>query len=278
MRKALTITLISFLILIIAGISILFVMILNGNIRLDSFKFKFGNSYITEIAIDEVYEESFDKVNITTSAGDIKIHESDSDSIKLVIFNKKEKTKVTTDNNILDIDVKSKKCNFFCINPKIAKVELYIPSNYDKDIKITTQYGDINIEKFENATFDIKSNYGDIKIDEINSAKLNLDYGDVKINTINELIAESNYGDIKVNTVNNYLNLSCDYGDIKLDKVNLTKNSTIKADYGDVKINTIQGVYIDSKTSLGDNDVNGSDRTSNMTLTIKVDYGDIEVN
>lgn len=278
MRKAATITLIAFLILIVIGTSVGFIMLLNGKIKFNGFKIKFGNSYITERAIDEEYDNTFDKININTTAGDIKIISTDLEDIKLVIFNKKERTKVTIDNNILDIDVKSKKCNFFCINPKIAKVELYIPSNYDKDIKITTQYGDINIEKFENANFDIKSNYGDIKIDKINKATLNLDYGDVKINTINYLTAEDNYGDIKVDKINNYLDINCDYGDIKLDTVNLTENSTINADYGDVEIKNIKDVYIDSKTSLGDNDVNGSDRTSDITLTIKVDYGDIEVN
>lgn len=278
MRKAATITLITFLILIVIGISIAFVMLLKGQIKFNGFKIKFGNSYITEIAVDSEYDNTFDKININTTAGDVKIISTDLDDIKLVIFNKKERTTVTTDNNTLDIDVKSKKCNFFCINPKIAKVELYIPYNYDKDIKITTQYGDINIEKFENGTFDIKNNYGDIKIDKVNKATLNLDYGDVKINTINYLTAEDNYGDIRVNKVNNYLDINCDYGDVKLDTVNLTENSTISADYGDVKIKNIKGVYIDSKTSLGDNDVNDSDRTSLVTLTIKVDYGDIEVN
>ena len=278
MRKAATIILISFLILIIVGVSILFVMILNGNLKIDGFKFKFKNSYITEIAIDEVYEESFDKINITSNAGDIKIYESDSDSIKLVIHNKKENTKVTTDDNILNIEAKSRKCNFVCINQKIAKIELYIPSNYDKDIKINTQYGDITIESFENANFNIKSNYGDIKLDKVNNAKLDLDYGDVKIDTINELEVTSNYGDIKVDNVKNYLNINCDYGDIKLGKVSLTKNSTIKADYGDVDIKSIEGVYIDPKTDLGDIDIKGNDKTSDITLTIKVDFGDIEVN
>ena len=259
MRKAATITLITFLILIVIGISIAFVMLLKGQIKLNGFKIKFGNSYITEIAVDSEYDNTFDKININTTAGDVKIISTDLDDIKLVIFNKKERTTVTTDNNTLDIDVKSKKCNFFCINPKIAKVELYIPYNYDKDIKITTQYGDI-------------------KIDKVNKATLNLDYGDVKINTINYLTAEDNYGDIRVNKVNNYLDINCDYGDIKLDTVSLSENSTISTDYGDVKIKNIKGVYIDSKTSLGDNDVNDSDRTSLVTLTIKVDYGDIEVN
>ena len=278
MRKGVTLILIVFLLLIIIGTSTLFVMLLNGNFKINGFKFSIGNSYIKEIAIDEVYENTFDDININTNAGNINIYESKDENIKLVIHNKKENTTVNIDNSTLDINAKSKKCNFFCINPKIAKVELYLPKDFDKDVKITTQYGDIKIEKFENGNFDIMSNYGDVKIDTVNSAILNLNYGDIKVNTVNELITVSNYGDIKVNTVNSVLDINCDYGDVELKNVNLTKDSTIKDDFGDIEIKNIKGVYIDAKTDLGDVKVKNNDRSSDITLSIKVDYGDIEVN
>ena len=278
MRKTATIILIIFLLLIIIGTSVLFVMLLNGKLKIKGLKFNIGNSYIKEVAVDESYDNVFDTIEINTTSGDINIYESESDKIVLVIHNKKERTTVNTDNNILNIDVKSKKCNFLCINPKIARIDLYIPSNYDKDIKINTQYGDVKVKSFENANFDIKSNYGDIRINKLNNAKLDLDYGDIKIDSVNELIVNSNYGDIKVDKVNNYLNIDCDYGDVKLNNVTLTKNSTIKDDFGDVEIKNIKNVYIDAKTDLGDKDIKNNDKASDITLTIKVDCGDIEVN
>lgn len=295
MRKALTITLISFLTLIVIGISILFVMILNGNLKINGFKFKFNKSYITEVAIDEVYDNTFDGININTTAGSINIYTSKEDNIKLVINNKKENTIVSTDLNVLNIDAKSKKCNFICINPKIAKIDLYLPIDFNKDIKITTEYGDIKIERFKNANFDIKSNYGDITIYEADYANLDLDYGDVTIDEINELVvntncgdikvgrvndltATSDYGDIKVQTVTSSITIDCDCGDVKINAVNLTKDSSIKNNLGDVKIKNIKGAYIDAKTSLGDVKVKNNDRESNNTLTIRNDCGDIEVN
>lgn len=278
MRKTVTILLIVFLMAIIVGVSFLFVMLMNGNLKINGFRFNFGSSYIKEVAVDESYDNVFDSININTTAGDINIHVSDSEKIVLVIHNKKERTTVNTDNNTLDINVDSKKCNFFCVNPKIAKVDLYIPSDYNKDIIINSQYGDVKIKNLENTNFDIKSNYGDIKINKTNTAKLDLDYGDIKIDSVNELIVNSNYGDIKVDEVNNYLNIDCDYGDIKLNNVTLTKDSKIKNDFGDVEIKNIKNVYIDAKTDLGDKDIKGNDRTSDITLTIKVDCGDIEVN
>ena len=295
MRKALTITLISFLILIAIGVSVFFVMVLNGSLKLDGFKFKVSTSYITEVAVDEVYDNTFDGINIHTTAGNINIYTSKEDNVKLVINNKKEKTIVNTDSNVLDIDVKSRKCNFICINPKIAKIDLYLPINFDKEIKITTEYGDIKIERFKDANFIIKSNYGDITLDDANYANLDLDYGDVSINEVNELVINTNYGDIKVGavndliatadygdikvqTVNSSLTIDCDCGDVKVNLVNLTKDSSIKNSFGDVKIKRIKGAYIDAKTSLGDVKVKGSDKTSNNTLTIRNDCGDIEVN
>lgn len=297
MKKTASIILITFLTLIVIGVSILFVMLLNGNVKIDGLKFKFNlkNSYIEEVAIDEVYDNTFDGINIHANAGSINIYTSKEDNIKLVINNKKENTIVNTEMNILNIDVKSKKCNFFCINPKIAKIDLYLPINFDKEIKITSEYGDVKIENFKDANFNIKSNYGDINIVNANYANLDLDYGDVKVDEINELVVNTNYGDIKVGSVNDLtaisdygdikvqlitssLTIECDCGDIKLNTVNLTKDSSIKNDLGDVTIKSIKRVYVDAKTSLGDVKVKDNDRTSDKTLTIRNDCGDIEVN
>ena len=297
MKKTASIVLIAFLLFVMIGVSTLFIMLLNGNISINGlmFKFNYKNSYIKEIAIDEVYENAFDGVNINTTAGSINIYTSEDDTVKLVINNKKEDTTVNVDSNILNIDVKSKKCNLICINPKIAKIDLYLPASYDKEVKITTQFGDINIKEFKDAKFNIKSNYGDIKIDSVNYANLDLDYGDVtvenanelvvntnygdiKLGSINDLIAISSYGDIKAESITNSLTIECDCGDIKINSVNLTKDSSIKNDFGDVKIKSIKGVYIDAKTDLGDVKVKGNDRTSDITLKIKNDCGDIEVN
>ncbi len=107
---------------------------------------------------------------------------------------------------------------------------------------------------------------------------VNTNYGDIKIGAVNDLIATADYGDIKVQTVNSSLTIDCDCGDVKVNLVNLTKDSSIKDSYGDIKIKSIKGAHIDAKTSLGDVKVKGSDKTSNNTLTIRNDCGDIEVN
>ena len=66
MKKTASIILITFLTLIVIGVSILFVMLLNGNFKIDGLKFKLNikNSYIAEVAIDEVYDNTFDGINV----------------------------------------------------------------------------------------------------------------------------------------------------------------------------------------------------------------------
>ena len=101
MRKTATIILIIFLLLIIISTSVLFVMLLNGKLKIKGLKFNIGNSYIKEVAVDESYDNVFDTIEINTTSGDINIYESESDKIVLVIHNKKERTTVNTDNHIL---------------------------------------------------------------------------------------------------------------------------------------------------------------------------------
>ena len=117
-----------------------------------------------------------------------------------------------------------------------------------------------------------------VKINEVNELVINTNYGDIKLGTINDLIAISSCGDIKAELITSSLTIECDCGDVKINTVNLTKDSMIKNNFGDVKIKSIKGVYIDAKTSVGDVKVKDNDRTSDKTLTIRNDCGDIEVN
>ena len=78
--------------------------------------------------------------------------------------------------------------------------------------------------------------------------------------------------------VNNYLNLTNDSGDIKINNVNLNKNSIIKDEYGDIEINNTNQIYIDAKTDLGDTKINNNFHKSDITLKIENECGDITVN
>ena len=254
--KGLIITLIVILIILLAGLIILFINLLNNGFK---FNFRFINNVSENLVIDKNYDNLFDEIKISTDAAFVKIVESDT--FKLEIYGEKENIIVSDSTNVLDINVKSDKCNFFCINTTLSKVIVYLPSDYDKKITIVNHYGDVKIDSFDNLILDAKLNAGDIKVDSVFDIK-----------------AKNNYGDIKIGKVNNYLNLSNDCGDIKLGEINISKDSKIHSSLGNIKIGETNEINIDADTDLGDVKVKNNYRKSDITLKIENNCGDIKVN
>ena len=292
-NKKVIISLIIFLSILVILLSILFVKLLTNKFSFKSFKFSYNVS--NTLVLDEVYNNDFDSIIIKSDSSDIYLKTSNDNSYRVVIYGDKDKTKVLTDNNILDISTKEKKCIGFCINRNINKVEVYIPKDYDKKININNKYGDITIEDFDKSNIEINEDCGDIKIDSAFNIKIKNSYGDTSINKANQIdinsdcgdieigdvanvVIKNSYGDISIEKIIEYLNIKDDCGNIDINSITLTKNSNIKSSYGDIKIKNIQDVYVDAKTSLGDTTINKNSRKSNIILNIDSSCGDISVN
>ena len=229
----------------IISVSLIFFMInlMNGKIRFN--RFSFGSSVSTELVLDEVYQNDFEKIEIISEAGDIYVKQADSSDVRVVLYGEKEYTKVDVSNNKLFVESNMKKCSGICFNRKISKVEIYLPKDYSNSIKVVNNYGDIDIEKFNNASIvieedcgdididgadevQVNNNLGDISIGRVNKANIEQSAGDVVIENVNDVVVENNLGDIEIKNVNNYLKLLADCGDIEVDKINLTKDSVIE--------------------------------------------------
>ena len=258
-NKGLIITLIVFLSLIAISLLVFMISVINGSFNIKSFSnsYKVSNSII----YNETYNQDFEDIVVNTNSSDINIYNSDSNEIKVLIYGKENKADVSNNNNTLNISYKEKSCIGFCFNNTISKIEIYIPSTYSNIISINNDYGDINIDKFSNATINIEEDCGDVKVKEANNITI-----------------ENDYGDIKINKVNNYLNIKEDCGDVKIDNLNINKNSKIYNDYGDIKIDNTNDIYIKAKTDLGDTKINKNNRKADTILDIKNDCGDIIVN
>jgi len=259
------------------------------------FKLGFITKRIEELQLEETYKNTYDKINIVTDAADIEIKKSENEDIYLKIYSEKDHFKVLDNETELNIEVTQKKCVGLCINDKISKVELYLPENYNKEINIDNKYGDIEIASFENINFDIKEDAGDIKIEKASIVNINNNYGDIKINEIkNGTIKESagdveiqkvdsidiknNYGNTKINEINEYVKIDADAGDVKINTLNITKNSNIDINAGDIKINQTNDIYIDAETDLGETKINNNNDKAEITLKIESNVGDIKVN
>lgn len=288
--------LIIFLIVLLAIISILLTVFMIGSIN---GKFKFYNfikhKVSNELVLDEYYDNTFSVINVSAKASEIYVKESLEEKVRVVIYGNKDKTDVKVNNNELLISSTEKGCTWFCFDMTISKIEIYLPKNYENKLDITNNYGDIDIGEFLNATININEDCGDVEIDGANNIIVDNDYGDItigtahmanitescgdiKINTANELVAENNYGDIKVGSVNSYFDISNDCGDIRIENVNIEKNSYIKDDLGYIKLGTTNEIYIDAKTDLGKVKINNNYQKSDITLKIENDCGDIIIN
>ncbi len=292
-NKKWIITLIIILSIVMIVLSIFFVGLLQGNFKFNGFKF--GLKISNELILDETYEEKFNSIVIDATISEIFIKRNDTENIKAVIYGEKDYTNVENNLETLNIKISEKNCIGFCFNQKSARIEIYLPKEYDGKIDIKNNYGDISIDEFLNANIIVEedcgdvlilggnivkvdNNYGDIEIGESNIATINEDCGDVSISNINDVTVKNSYGDIKIKSVDSYLYLENDCGDIKLNNINLKKDSYIKNDYGDIEIGNTNEVFIDAKTDLGKVKINNNYHKADIILKIENDCGDIEVN
>ena len=290
-NKKWIITLIILLSIIMVTLSIFFIDLLQSGFKFKNFRLQSSN----ELILDKTYEEEFNNIIIDATTSEIFIKQSDTENIKTIIYGEKDYIDIETNLDTLNIKIKEKECIGFCFNQKSAKIEIYLPKEYNGKIDIKNDYSNISIEEFLNANIDIKedcgdvkilgsnivkvdNNYGNIEIGKSNVLTINEDCGDVIVSTTNEATIQNNYGDIIIKKVDNYLYLENDCGDIKINNINLKKNSYIKDDYGDIQIGNTNELFIDAKTDLGKIKINNNYNKSDVTLKIENDCGDIEVN
>lgn len=286
------------LIVLIILLMILSVALIIGMFYVISGKKRFLNfsSYnvSSTLSIEKSYENSFEQIHIEAKASEIHVKQTKESEIRLLVFSDSGKTKVEVGNEELFIKSESKGCIGFCFHQTIDKIELYIPEDFEKELILTNEYGNITVDSFLNAQIKVKENcgdvkvvggkvvsiesqYGDIELLKAQSANIFQSAGDISVGEVQELTAENKYGDIRITSVLEFLDIKNSCGDIKIKQVDLKRNSTIKSSLGDVKIESTNAIYIDAKTDLGDVKINNNERKSEISLKIKNNCGDIKV-
>ena len=292
-NKGLIITLITILSLLAISLIILMILLINGRIRIPMFGF--SDKVSNELIMDKIYENKFTNININASTSDINILVSNDENIRVVIYGEEKRLEVKDETQELYILFEEKKCFGFCFNITKDKIDVYLPANYDKDILVNNNYGNIDIATFKNSNIEVNedcgdvhiasgnkvtvnNSYGDIKIDEASEIDVKESAGDVKVGTVNVAKIENNLGDIIVESVTSSLDIDDDCGDIKINSLNLEKDSYIVNNLGDIKIGSTNDIYIDAKTDLGKVKINSNNHKADITLKLENDCGDIKVN
>lgn len=262
-RKGLYIFLIVFLSLIVLGLSALLVVGLTGKGGL--FGFHFGQSSTSSnLVLDKKYEfEELDRVEIKIKSGSLKITNTDSedDEVSLKFYADKDAyAYVDDDKDSLKIEDRSDDCRFFCFNWVGVKVELSLPKDYAGDLIVDTSYGDVDIAEFNEATLRIDSSAGDVNIKSVKDIQASLSAGNFELGDC--------LGEARIDN---------SMGNVKIKELHLTKNSQIDLSMGNVEIDNVGDVNVEADTSLGDQNVEGGNRKSDITLKIDNSMGNITV-
>lgn len=256
---------------------------------------KFGDN--TEKIFEKEYDsERFESVNINVSSSNVKIEKTDTDKIKITAYgDKDEKIEESINENELSISKENTKIFIFTMFYWCKEeIIVEIPNDCDKEFKIHTSSGDIiapNLEsnniQFETSSGKIECNNinngilqsssGDISIGNGNEITLKTSSGDITAGNFNSLTAEASSGEISVNSIKDYCQLKTSSGNIKIDTLNITENSSINAKSGNVNISNINDIYVETETGSGDEDIQNNNRMSEIVLKITTTSGNIRV-
>lgn len=214
--------------------------------------------WCNEEVIIQVPNNCDEEFNIQTSSGDI----------------------IAPDLEGYNIQLKTSSGKIQCGNINNGKIEsssgdIFIGNGNEVTLKATS--GSIKAGDFNKLSLDTSS--GDIKVGTISEdVTIKTASGKITLNRANKLKAEAISGDIKINSIENYCEISSTSGNIIVDTINITENSSIKANSGNVVINNKNDIYVETKTTSGDADVQNNNRMSEIVLDITTTSGNIKVN
>lgn len=258
-NNGLIITAIILLSIVVFLLVMFLVMCLTGRISFRGIMFGIGSKSTNVIYDNQFKLEDIKNIEIREDAGDIIIKEASEDYIKVVLYgDDSNDAKVDLNNGKLDIDNTHKRTRIF--GGRKNEIIIYMPSSYSNEIKVKNDYGNCEITDLENATVDIDCDAGNVEIGKIKNATIKCDYGNIEAKEI------LNKCEIKANC-----------GNIKIDRIYIQENSSIKADLGNVDINNTNDIYIEADVDLGKTNINNNNRNSNITLKIDCDCGNITI-
>ncbi len=228
---------------------------------------KFGIGFINwgskskNVIMEKTYELSdINNIQIKQNAGNITFRESSDNNIKVVIYGENESdANISLDNSDLNIEC-NRKNHFFTFGVAENDIVIYVPTTFENEITIKSDYGNCEMSDLPNATLNVDS-----------------DAGNVEIGKIKNVVAKCDYGNIEIDEVLNKCEIKADCGNIEIDTVSIKENSTIKADLGNVDIEHANDVYIDADVDLGKVRITENNRNSDITLNIECDCGNVTV-
>jgi len=111
----------------------------------------------------------------------------------------------------------------------------YVNSATDLDIDL--DYSKLTVDKAKKVK--LNSDYSTLKFGEILTLGYDMDYGGINVENVDSMTGNSDYTSIRIGTLNKKLNLTTDYGSVKINEIRKGFDSVyIEGDYAGIKIGT----------------------------------------
>lgn len=290
MNNGLKIALIALLSSIAVGLCILLFVLINIDFKFDLGHISIGGGQSTTLIDSKEYDE-VNNIFINSNKADVYIKHAEDNKIKVELYSNNEKEhSISLEENDLKVVLKENNYNL----GKQARIILYVPADFSNKFDIKDNTGDVKSSSYKNASFVISLTTGDVNVTKAKSLDINTTTGDIEVlkaetlnvvttsgdinnEEVNDINAVCTTGDITLGNVNNSLKLKATTGDITVNKIDLSENSSIQTTTGDVTIINKNNVYVETDIKTGDVKINKNDRFAEVTLKIKVTTGDIKV-
>ena len=254
------------LVKIIAGVLITAILLVVGYFGYLFYKngFDFNKTFgigVSENLIEEKEVEVLKEIDIKFNTSNVEIKHSEDDKYKVMLYSDRVYThSINVIEGKLEVSINEKKLKFWkrLFNHKISRILIYVPKDFEGNITIDGDVGDINLDDYRYTVLKTKLNVGDIYVDGIKDATIDLDIGSAKVKN-----AYSNFN-IKVNT-----------GDVRMKEANILVDSSIKVDIGNVIIEETNDIKINTKVDVGKVDVKKNNEEAFNKLDIEVNVGKI---
>lgn len=256
------------LVKIIAGLLITAIILVVGYFGYLFYKngFDFNKTFgigVSEKLIEEKEIETLKEIDIKFNTSNVEIKHSEDDKFKVMLYSDRVDThSINVEEGKLEVSINEKKLKFWkrLFNHKISRILIYVPKDFEGNITIDGDVGDIDIDDYQFTILNTKLNIGDIYVDGIKDTTIDLDVGSVKVKKV-----YSNFN-IKVNT-----------GDVRMKEANILVDSSIKVDIGNVRIEETNDIKINTKVDVGKVDVEKNNEEGFSKLDINVNVGNITV-
>jgi predicted nucleotidyltransferase len=253
---------------IISGLLITLILLIVGyfGYRFIKNDFDFNKTFgigVSDKLIEEKELEVFNNILVDFNTSNVEIKHSIDNNYKVLIYSDHlDSHNIEVNEEGVKVSLKEKKLRFLdrLFNHKQSLIVIYIPSDYEGNITVNGDVGNIKTDDYQYALIETKINVGDIYVDGIKEGNSDLDVGSIKVKKL-----YSNC-EVKLNA-----------GDVKMKEVTILKDSIITVDAGNISIDEVNDVKIDAEVDLGDKDIEKSNEEALNTLNVVVRAGNITV-